>query len=295
MKQEKAEQEKVPLLWQTIKERFITADIGNSAVVVTYYLLLSLFPLIILLGNILPFFNLSSTVILPYLKQMFPAEIYQVLSGTIEHILSKSSGGLLSISAIAIIWTASKSINALQMALNKVYGVENHRNPIVVRLFSLGLTIAFLFALFIVLFLFVAGQALLDYLNPTFTISNQFLHSVMTLKWPLTSLLLFFILLAIYYFVPNVRTKLRYTVVGALFSTIGWLFLTQLFGLYVRFFSKSMNSYGLIGSFMLFMIWLNFAANVIIIGGVINAVLSEWQTGSIQPRASLLEKIKRTR
>lgn len=39
---------------ETTQSHMVTAEIGNSSVVVAYYLLLSLFPLLIAVGNVLP-------------------------------------------------------------------------------------------------------------------------------------------------------------------------------------------------------------------------------------------------
>lgn len=47
---------------ETTQSHMVTAEIGNSSVVVAYYLLLSLFPLLIAVGNVLPY--LESTLIL---------------------------------------------------------------------------------------------------------------------------------------------------------------------------------------------------------------------------------------
>ena len=43
------------------------------------------------------------------------------------------------------------------------------------------------------------------------------------------------------------------------------MLLSQIFGLYVKYFSSRIASYQIIGSFIILMLWLNFAATIIIL------------------------------
>ena len=97
---------------------------GTTSVVVAYYLLLSLFPLMIALGNLLPYLSIDPNTVLSYVQELIPSQIYDFIGPAIENLLTTSSGGLLSISALAALWSASQSINALQIAMNKAFGVD---------------------------------------------------------------------------------------------------------------------------------------------------------------------------
>ena len=119
----------------TTKKRITDSEMGTTSVVVAYYLLLSLFPLIIAFGNILPFLKIDQETVLTYVRQIIPETVYQFIGPAIRNLLTQSSGGLLSLSALAALWSASQSINALQIAMNKAYGVENRKNFLIVRYF----------------------------------------------------------------------------------------------------------------------------------------------------------------
>ena len=272
----------------TIQERFKGAEVGLSAAAIAYYLLLSLFPLTIAIGNILPFLNLVPEMVLPYISAMVPESIFTMLEGTIRSLLSVSNGGVLSVSAIATLWASSRSINALQITLNKVYGVERRANMILTRLFSFGAIFLFLLSVIVVALLFSFGQRILDYILPILNLPISIVDIFQTLKWPVTLLVLFVTMCVIYAFLPNAKVRLRSILPGAIFASVGWMILTQFFGLYTHYFSKGFTSYGLIGGFVVFMLWLDFAATVIILGGLINAVFEEFISGSIETRNSSL-------
>lgn len=104
---------------ETTQSHMVTAEIGNSSVVVAYYLLLSLFPLLIAVGNVLPYLRIDPNSVLPYIAEAIPKDVYKNLEPAIRSLLTQRSGGLLSVSALAAFWSASQSINALQNAMNK--------------------------------------------------------------------------------------------------------------------------------------------------------------------------------
>lgn len=273
----------------TILERVKLAEIGSSAAAIAYYLLLSIFPLMIAIGNILPFLHINPAEVLNYISEIVPAYIFEMLEGTIHSLLERPNSGLLSVSALATLWAASRSINSLQISLNKVYGVADKTNKIFTRLFSFVAIFAFLMAVVLLAMFFTLGQSILDYLLPLFKLPTSISGIFGTLKWPVTMLSLFFTMSLIYGVLPNVKQRLRFIFPGALFTTIGWMVLSQAFGIYTKYFSTGFNSNTIIGGFVVFMIWLDFAATLIIIGAIINATLGEYFNGEIEQRQRLMK------
>lgn len=264
-----------------LKERIKISEFTTYSIVVAYYLLLSLFPLLITVGNILPFLSIDPNSVLPYIQEIMPSTIYQFLGPAIKDLLTQSSGGLLSISAITTVWSASKSINALQKAMNKSLGVEQ-RAGIVARILSVLVLILFLFAMVALSLIIGAGQVLLDAVQPIFQIPDSFVNIFQTVKWPLTFVALFVLMAIIYWMVPNAKMNLRSILPGSIFATVGWLLLSQVFGLYARYFATTVSGYQIIGSFVVLMLWLNFAAMIIILGSVLNASMEEFYNGELK-------------
>lgn len=264
----------------TTKKRITDSEMGTTSVVVAYYLLLSLFPLIIAFGNILPFLKIDQETVLTYVRQIIPETVYQFIGPAIRNLLTQSSGGLLSLSALAALWSASQSINALQIAMNKAYGVENRKNFLIVRFFSLVVILLFMIAISGVTIFLGLGQMILEALQPIFNFSGNVIIQFQTLKWPITLVVLFIIMFLIYVIVPNAQLKLKAVIPGTIFATVGWMLLSQVFGIYAKYFATRVSGYQIIGSFIVLMLWLNFAATIIIFGGIINAVVQEYITGN---------------
>lgn len=277
---------------ETTQTRITESEMGTTSVVVAYYLLLSLFPLLIAIGNLLPFLSIVPSNVLPYVQELIPGQVYEFIGPAIENLLTSGSGGLLSISALAALWSASQSINALQIAMNKAFGVDQRSNFIVVRAVSFVIILLFMIAIVGVTMVIGLGKIILDFLQPIFHIQDDLIATFQTVKWPLTIIALLFILMLIYWLVPNAKVKLRSTLPGAVFATAGWMLLSQVFGLYARFFAARISGYQIIGSFIVLMIWLNLAATIIILGGIINAVVEEYLSGQeIKERKDPVERI----
>ena len=265
---------------ETTQSHMVTAEIGNSSVVVAYYLLLSLFPLLIAVGNVLPYLRIDPNSVLPYIAEAIPKDVYKNLEPAIRSLLTQRSGGLLSVSALAAFWSASQSINALQNAMNKAFGVEQRKNFILVRVVSFLVILLFMVAIVGVVVILGLGQYIIELLQPTFQ----------ALKWPLTTVVLLVIMCLIYAVVPNRKLSLRSILPGAIFSTVGWMLLSQIFGLYVKYFSSRIASYQIIGSFIILMLWLNFAATIIILGAIVNAVVDEYLSGDKEKKQPSFEQ-----
>ncbi|MFW7420224.1 YihY/virulence factor BrkB family protein [Vagococcus fluvialis] len=269
-------------------ETFQQAEVNIYAIVITYYLLLSFFPLLIALGNILPFLNLNTENVLPYIQELLPEKVYTTLSETITSLLTTSSGGLLSISALGTFWAVSKGINGIRISLDKAYGVQKEKLQFLRRLFSFLMVFLLILSIFFLLLIMGFGQTILEYVLPIFGLPEEILVTFKTLRWPLTSAVLLVILIMLYYFVPSAKVHFRTILPGAIFTTISWMTVTQFYSIYISYFSKRINSYGVIGSFIFFILWLNIASTLIIVGGVINVTIEKLVYGDICSKRSVL-------
>lgn len=269
-------------------DTFQQAEVNIYSIVITYYLLLSFFPLLIALGNVLPFLNLSDQNVLPYIQELLPADLYNMLKDTIGDLLKTSSGSLLSVSAIGTFWAVSKGIDGIRISLDKAYGVKKEKLQFLRRLFSFLMVFLLIVSIFLLMLIMGFGQTILEYILPTFGLPDKILITFKSLRWPVTSSVLLVIMVMLYYFVPSAKVHFRSIIPGSIFTTLGWMGVTQFYSIYIRYFAKRINSYGVIGIVIFFILWLNIAATLIIVGGVINVTIEKIVYGDIFPKKSVL-------
>ncbi|HZK33361.1 MAG TPA: YihY/virulence factor BrkB family protein [Tissierellaceae bacterium] len=244
---------------------------------VSYYLILSIFPFLIFFLNILSYTPMAKDDILHNIIVFLPADTQRIVSNLLAETIDKSSDTLLSLGAITGIWAASKGIMALIKSLNKAYDVEEKRNYFELRAIAILFTLALLALLAIVLITLVFGEVLgnrlFDFLGltDTFIVLWQYLRVLISLG----SMVLIFALL--YKFSPSIRNKesirLKNTLPGAIFTSIGWIFTSVLFSFYVNNFANYGKTYGSLGGIIVLLVWLYISSIIIITGGEINATL----------------------
>lgn len=264
------------LIVKILTERLVDSEMSLSSIAVAYYLLLSLFPLLMTIGNLLPYLNINHHEVLTYLTYFVPQNIYETFKGIIEDLLTNRSTGLLSVSALATMWAATQGIAALQSAMNKAYGIERNGSFLVSRIIGMIVLLLLFVLAFIGAILQNFGEMIFDFLGfPTFFTENVNFISMVT-----TVIIIFVVSFLLYSVVPDVHlVKLRYFLPGAAFSTFASLFLSQVFGLYARISAGRMSSYQVIGSVIVLMLWLVLTARILILGSVINSSYQEIKTG----------------
>ncbi|GAB6093618.1 YihY/virulence factor BrkB family protein [Furfurilactobacillus curtus] len=273
---------------QIFIKRFTAAQVSNSAVILAWYSLLSIFPAVIVIGNLLPILGINAKTVLTYLQTAVPADIYQTLAPAILSFLQRGSGGLVSIGAVVALWSTSQVVAAFQRTINQAYGVAENQSAISNRFFSFLWMLLMIVIMAIIILFFTLSQLIVRQLTPILHLGQDVFDVVSSLKWPVTAGLLFLLLLLMYYFLPNARLKWRYVWFGAAIATVFWLLLSQLFSLYVDYFARSVTTYKTVGSVIVIMIWLDFSGIVILTGSVINATLQEFFGGEIiESRQSL--------
>jgi len=270
-------------LWKQLTDRpllkaflhyYQASDSELTSVAVAYYWLISIFPLLMIVVNILPYFQIPISNFLLTIKEFLPDTVYEVVAKIAREVLTQPSTGLLSFAILSALWTFSKSMDFLQKAFNKAYGVAKNRGIISHQLMSLlvsfGLQILFALALFLSMF----GHMLLDFLKSHWQVEDSILSYLQDFTGPLIYALLFTILIMLYYFLPNVKvTRIRYILPGSAFVVLTIVSLLNIFSVYfnnyvnylvdVRFFSSIIV--------VVMMFWFILIAKILIIGAVINA------------------------
>ena len=226
---------------KALLKRFNEAEVVNNSIVLAYYLLLSFFPLVMLLGTLLPLFQIRVNTVLEYIETAVPETIYNITEPIVKDFLGSGNGELFSFSLVMTVFSASQAVAAFQRTVNRAYGVAKYQNPIINRVVSFFLTVVIIAIMAVLVFLFSFGQTLVSYLTPILNLPTHLFALVGQLKWPVTIVGLFVGLSLLYYLVPNAKIRFKYVIPGTVFATIGTMVLSQVFSFYLRIFIISLQ------------------------------------------------------
>lgn len=266
---------------------FKSSEMSLSSIAVAYYLLISIFPVLLIIGNALPFFKINVQTVLNILKENMPEQLYNGISPVVDNLLGRPNTGLLSLSVLVALWTFSKTLSSLQMAMNKAYEVRQHRDFIISRMIGLVTGLAVFLILYLVVLLLTFGRFILNKIYEIFNFGRDLYLFLNNLTFPALILVAFFSLMLLYFFLPNVKIpKVKYILPGTIFSTFVLVFLTNGIARYVDFALKSLNDFKVVGSLVIFalMLWFIFIAKVLIFGAILNAVYQKTKLGKIEAR-----------
>jgi len=272
-------------LFNIIKDNWSRANVSSQAGELAYFSLLSLFPILLVIANVIPLFPIDVNAVLSYLESAVPPDIFSVIEPVLIGYLSSSSGGVISIGLVTALWSASKAFNSLQNILNEVYAVKPRKNFILVRLVSLLVQLAIVFIVGVIIFAFVFGEILVEFIEGLVNVDLGFIMQILQLRWLILLIVLLALFTAVYFLVPNHRLGIKYAVPGAIFATIGWLVLSQGFSIYLQFAGGDAAANATFGVFIILMLWLYLAAMILLLGGLVNTIYFEYKNGKSVQKA----------
>ena len=107
---------------KALLKRFNEAEVVNNSIVLAYYLLLSFFPLVMLLGTLLPLFQIRVNTVLEYIETAVPETIYNITEPIVKDFLGSGNGELFSFSLVMTVFSASQAVAAFQRTVNREIG-----------------------------------------------------------------------------------------------------------------------------------------------------------------------------
>lgn len=271
--------------------RYSSGNVSDSAAVLAFYSLLSIFPIFFVAGSLLNLFHIHIQEVSVYLEPIFPERVYALLEPVIDSTLQSGGASQLSVGLIVTIWSASRAIAAFQRSINKTYDVAENQTAIANRIISFIWMLVLILAVMVMMLLFAFSQMIFNWLNPIIHTPGWIMQLIATVKWPITIVVACFLLSLLFYFVPTAKVKFRYVWVGALVATIGLMLLAQGFTYYLRFFARRIDTYKTIGTFIVLMFWLDFSGVIMLFGGVLNATIQQIFLGDIQEQPDAFEQV----
>lgn len=249
--------------------------IGIHAAGAGYFIVLSVFPLLVLILALLRYTGLQVETLTDLVSGFLPEALIPSAKRLIVSTYRNTSGAVVSLSALTGLWSASRGVYGLLTGLNAIYGVQENRGYIYTRGISVFYTFLFLLMLLATLILNVFGTTLLQWLPFENLTLLQFLWEIVDWRFILMLLLQTGLFTAMFMALPNRKTTFRESLPGALLASVGWLVFSDLFSIYVENFSGYANIFGSVYAVALSMLWLYFCISIVFYGGALNQYLIE--------------------
>lgn len=267
-------------LLQRTWHRLWKDNVLNQSAMLSFYFLLSIFPLLLFLIALLGIFLQSGPAIQErlndYLAAIVPNAASALIKTTLGEISRGAGAGKLSVALIFTWWSASQGMFAIVEGLNIAYGVREARPWWKRYLVASGLTIASLVLFAAALLLLIYGELFSVDLASHFGYGDFIAVLWQILTW---LLLLAFVLMAfniLYVYAPNVQHRQwHWLMPGTLVGVTIWLLGSYGFKVYLSLFNNYTVTYGSVGAVIILLLWLYLSGIAILVGGEVNSEIEK--------------------
>ena len=257
--------------------RLMYDEISLLSANLSYYFILSLFPMLIVALALTPYFKIDQQFLLEKIQNFAPGDLGDYLFDMISEVLNNKNNTIITVGIVFTLWSASSGIYGIIIAFNNAFRVRDGRIWIVTKLISVVITALFLVGMFVVLALVVFGKQLTYLLFHKFNLDEGFYNLWSVLNYSFPILFTFIVFVFLYIMGPNLKLKAISILPGSIFATVSWTLISRMFGYYIDHFSSYIKTYGTIGAFMAFIIWLYITGYILIIGAEINAIFHNYR------------------
>ena len=215
------------------------ADYLNAfAAEASLFIIMSFIPCLILLMLIVKYTPLTEEMILTVVSNAFPTSFVPAIQKSIHTVYNDVNTTMLFITIISILWAAGKGFVSLIDGLNSVYAIKEHRNWIVLRLYSILYTLIFLVIIASCIVIYVLGYRINEIIERKAPFVANITNVILQFRAFIMVLLLTMLFTFLYVLIPNRRTKIKRQIPGAMFSAIGWVGFSFFFSIYAKYSNK---------------------------------------------------------
>ena len=275
--------------------RKFTAEINKChvsayAASAAFFMFLSLIPMLLLICSILPYTPVTEADLMEVMAEILPTSLVPLAINTVADVYDKSPA-IISLSAVATIWSAGKGMLAIIRGLNAIQGQTKPQNYFVQRFRASIYTVILVIVILVSLIIGVFGSAIGNILEQKLEGISLFspLFSNLRLIIVLAVLVLFFT--ALFTWIPNGRQEWKTQVIGASFVSLAWSVFSYVFSIYVNHFTGN-SVYGSMTTVVILMLWFYFAFYLMFMGALISKFF-EPATEYLLERASKKHKKKK--
>jgi membrane protein len=260
----------------TVRE-FQRDDALGLAAQLAYFLILALFPFILVLVSLMGTFGSEelASEVLGYFRQVMPEQAYEIIKTFTANIISGRAEApeLLSFGILFTIWAASGAFAALINALNRAYDVQETRPFWKVRGLAILMTLGLSVLILVGVLLLVLGPQIGEIIANLFGLGELFELVWNIVRWPVALFFMVFTVALLYYLAPDANQPFRWITPGGLIGVILWVLASVAFNFYVSNFGSYNKTYGSIGAVIVLLLYLYISSLTILFGATLNATL----------------------
>ena len=268
---------------------YFEKSIPRSAAALTYFLLLTIFPLLICINAFVGLLHLDSEAILDALTGIIPASAAALVGEYIVYVSENQSAALLAAGLAALLVSASAALRTLMDTMDSIHdrpAVRGFRRLV----FSVVLSLLLLLTMYLSLVVVITGDwflHLLEEILPDMLLEwTGFSAAAELWVWMKYLLLFCFVMLLVLGLcrigAPRGEGVRAPVVTGGVLASVSLVACSMVFSWFLGVSSRYSLLYGSLASVIILMVWLYLCGNILLLGSVFNRV---WYRRRLRRRA----------
>ena len=267
---------KIKYYFKRLYQIIITPSMSYLPGNLAFFLVLSIFPILTLIGVIASKFSLDIGSIIDLEEIALPSNISEMLASFVQ---GKGFDTNIGIFMIIGFFLASNGADAIILASNNLYGFPN--SDYIKRRIKAIFIIILIILLFIFMLAFLAFgnhilNLVLSYIGDEKLVKIIY-YLFIILKWPFALFIIFFNVKLIYTIAPDWKIMSKHTTKGAIFTTISWILVIQIYSFWVNHLANYDLFYGSLSNIVILMLMTYLISYILVIGIAINANTYEYK------------------
>lgn len=234
----------------------------------SFFFLMTIVPLAALFISIFSRFNIPTSFIGDLIINNVPESLINIVNTLASSTKANTNAVIFFVSALIL---ASNGTNSMIIASNKIYNIKD-QSYFKRRVKSIVMMIVLIFLLLFIFLVPVFGDmivtAIQNLSNNTFGNVVRFIYDI--LKYPISFVLVFIAIKTLYIMAPDIKIKRSEVNYGAIFTSMSWVVVTQIYSIYVENFSNYSNLYGSLSGILVLIWWIYILAYIFVLGMGLN-------------------------
>ena len=262
-------------------ERIKNHDLMTLASSLSYYFLSAAIPMLLVLLNLVTtYMKGNEDVVIDFIK-LLPDSIRGVIMVIVKSIFDSSSVSTIStITLIFALWSASKGVSKIILAINVAYGIEDDHSMIKNKIFGFLYTFVLIFILIFIFLLRIYSKGIFNLIDDILKLVNsdfsikEFSWLVNLVSGIVPPLILIFGLSLLYKFAPynnSIKISFKDALVGSISTGVMITITSFAYSFFLNNLSNMSVIYGALAGIIALLVWMLLFSLTIILGAEIIA------------------------
>ena len=264
-----------------VADLYTGIGLSRSAAALSYFLVLTLFPVLLCVNYLIGLFHLDLEELLLSLDQLLPPGVLGIMGEYLGYVADRQSSALLLAGLSTILLSASAGLRTLFLAMDELY--QNARPHALRRLaLSVALSLLFLLTVYLSVVVIFTGDWFFGLLREHLPrpLVQLIPLEVLSRLWRWLRYLLLFcfvllLVLIVYRAGAPRRVSNREVLLSGLLAAGAISASSVLFSWFIGMSSRYALVYGSLASLIILLVWLYLCGNILLLGAVVGRVLED--------------------